>query len=654
MRRQLSNPTTKSNQSGNMTEAEIMSEEFGKVREMVVEEIRRQGNDNLADIIETKSAQKLADETYIEGLRDLFPEYKSDINEIHNQVLELQEQGSEAYDWTLYFENPHNQSKKGFMQAKLAKDIERDYTFRKLRDSEEIYVFKDGYFQPKGEQIIEEECAKRLDPHFEPKYVAKVKAFIEARNYISRKDFRPPKRKINLENGVYDLETEELLEHKPDYNFRHKVPVKYNPAADCPNIHDFLDSIVETEEEVKTLREIAGYLLLPDYPIAKSFMLIGKGSNGKSLYLDLLKNLIGEGNYVNKSLQDLEENQYATYKLVGSLACFDDDLPSDKLTRTSTVKKLTGGSDIGAEKKYGDQFDFKNIAKLVFACNELPQTTDQSDGFYRRWMLVEFPYKFKEKPDPIEDKEKKAKPRKKVMEEITNKEELEGFLWWAIEALKDVINNNEFTYAPETEEARDKWREYSTPLIRFIDEYIEQGTMWDEAEKMANDNERMANFYYDYIRKDYLKQVIGDYCEARSHSRPTKKEITKALKESDFYFNPKARTRRESDMDQVRVYGGLTMKHPDPERCDGVTGYSQTLYHARVREEDTKQSVHTVTPPSPSDVYEVINNSGSDGITVGEVAEELEVDDELVEKHVQSLYSDGDIIEASAKGRYIC
>ena len=37
---------------------------------------------------------------------------------------------------------------------------------------------------------------------------------------------------------------------------------------------------------------------------------------------------------------------------------------------------------------------FENYAKVIFACNELPKVYDLSDGFWSRWMLFEFPYKF--------------------------------------------------------------------------------------------------------------------------------------------------------------------------------------------------------------------------------------------------------------------
>lgn len=611
-----------------MAEAEIMGEEWKSTRDYYAEQLRKEGNENIADIIETTTPQKLAKEDFIDGLVIAAPEYEDELKSLREEVLELQESGDEAYDWTKYFEYPSRESNKNFQKERLVEDIEQAYSFRKIRDSEEVYVYKNGYYQPKGQQIIEEECEKRLGPEFTINRVREVKNKIEVRSYIKRRKFRPPQRKINLQNGVYDLEKEELIDHSPDFYFKQKIPVRYNPDAECPNIHDFLSDIVESEKEVKTLREIIGYCLLPDYPIAKAFMLVGKGNNGKSRYLDLLREIVGEENAEEKGLQELEDSRFGTHWLSNKLACIDDDLSSNKLRETSTMKKLTGGSKIGAEVKYGGQYSFKNYSKLVFACNELPQTTDDSDGFYRRWILVEFPYKFKEKPDPGNELEKKGMPKKELNQKIMQQQELEGLLWWSIEALKDVLNNNEFTYAPTTDKARQKWREYSVPMVKFIEKYIEQGTTYKEAENIAEDGSEVTDYFYDYIRKDFLKQVIGDFCEARNHSRPSTKAITQELKKFDLYVNPKAQTRQEPEDRKVPVYGGIKMNYPDPEGCQGVDTYSSSIARVGAQVESSKQSVDALTRESPNRILSKVEKAveeADENVKTHEIAEKLSI-----------------------------
>lgn len=626
-----------------MSEAQVMGEEYKKTRDFFLSKI---DDKELNQLLENTTAAKISDESYIDGLKTAYPGYKSELKALHEEVQDLQDQGEEAHDWTKYFEENSNGGKK-FQPRWLADDIENDYTFKKIKDSEELYVFVDGYYQEKGEHVIREEAEKRLQDEFRDRRVREVICIVESRNYIKRSNFRPPKRKINLKNGVYDLEAGELKEHSPKYLFTHKISTRWDPTKDCPNINNFLEDIVKTEAEVKTLREIAGYMLLPDYPIPKAFMLLGKGNNGKSRYLDLLRNLVGDKNVTEKGLQDLD-GRFGTHELQGKIGCIDDDLSSNKISEDAagTMKKLTGGSRIGAEVKYGGQYNFYNYAKLVFSANELPQTTDDTDGFYRRWILVEFPYKFMENPQPEQDLEKQGKPKKELMEEITSQDELEGFLWWAIEAVKDVLDNNEFTHAPTTQESREKWREHSVPLVKFIQTYVKQGTTRNEAERKAEDEEGISSYDYDYVRKDFLQEVIADYCEARSHSRPSKKAITKEL-EKEFYVGTKSRTRKEPDQDQVPVYSGIQLDYPEPEKCAGVQGYSETFTRtcADTRVESSKQSVHTRTGGLEEAILDYVGEKQQ--AEVQQLINDLDYDEESIESKIENLKKQGELFEPS-------
>jgi len=320
--------------------AEIMGEEYRQTRDLVIEQIEAQEPaSDLPDILERTSSAKIANRDFIDGLILQNPEFESELETLHEEVKDLQKQEKESFDHTKYFDDPKEVS--GFQPRWLANNIEEEYSFKKVEDSEQLYVYTEGYYQPRGETVIREEVEKRLKDEYRERRVREVQSIIESRNSIKRRNFRPPKRKINVENGVYDLEKEQLLDHSPEYFFTQKIPVRYDPSSDCPNIEQFLHDIVKTEDDVKTLREIAGYLLLPDYPVPKAFMLVGKGNNGKSRYLDLLRQLVGEENLVEKGLQELEETRFGTHELAGKLGWIDDDLSREKLQETGTMKKVT-------------------------------------------------------------------------------------------------------------------------------------------------------------------------------------------------------------------------------------------------------------------------------------------------------------------------
>lgn len=103
------------------------------------------------------------------------------------------------------------------------------------------------------------------------------------------------------------------------------------------------------------------------------------------------------------------------------------DLPPEAIMDTSKFKSLVdGGEALDAEKKYHDPYTFKNKAKLIFSANHIPDTTDKSYGYFRRWILIHFKRVF----DAIDDV--KGLGEQLVMDE----QEIEGMILLAFDGLK--------------------------------------------------------------------------------------------------------------------------------------------------------------------------------------------------------------------------
>ena len=66
----------------------------------------------------------------------------------------------------------------------------------------------------------------------------------------------------------------------------------------------------------------------------------------------------------------------------------------NEMKKTSMLKKLSGGDLIGFEYKRKDPFEDKNYAKITISTNNLPSTSDKTIGFYRRWLIIDFPITF--------------------------------------------------------------------------------------------------------------------------------------------------------------------------------------------------------------------------------------------------------------------
>jgi hypothetical protein len=148
--------------------------------------------------------------------------------------------------------------------------------------------------------------------------------------------------------------------------------------------------------------------------------------------------------------------------------------------------------------------------------------------------------------------------------------------------------------------------------MRFIEKYVRQATTKTAAQKKSDEQSGVGEYDYDYVRKDYLHELVTCYCEAKSQSPPSKKSLTRALNEADLRFGD-VRTRTEPEDSRVRVYSGLKVIHD--EGCPGVPTYSRTFRrraHTRVEDSKTTQDSRTPLIEESSQSVKVISESGDD------------------------------------------
>lgn len=263
-------------------------------------------------------------------------------------------------------------------------------------DTDEVFYF-DGELWSPAEPIISKDVRESIlfvnDDTCEAD-TREVIAYVRDMSRVDRGDFEPKDLNlVPLNNGVYDLAKGELRPYTMEDHFFAKLPVTYDPEAKCPNISKFLEEVCSIRDK-STLIEYAGYCLYRRYLIHKALILLGEGANGKTTFINLIKSFLGPENCSHETLQELNEVRFARAELYQKYANLFADLPGDRLFKTGVFKAVTGGDPISAERKFQNPFSFTNYAKLIFSANKLPATIDDTDAFFRRWLIVEFLNKF--------------------------------------------------------------------------------------------------------------------------------------------------------------------------------------------------------------------------------------------------------------------
>lgn len=201
-----------------------------------------------------------------------------------------------------------------------------------------------------------------------------------------------PKHWINFRNGMLDLKTGVLHPHSPTYKSVNQIPHDYKSGLNIEKsvFNEFLKSRIPNEDNRKMLYEYMGNCLLPDIYFQKFLILVGRGNAGKSVILNQQSRILGAENLSAIPLQSLSE-RFTTASLLNKQCNICGDLSSAAIKDTSVIKQLTGEDLCKGEIKGGQIFFFKNRAKFLFSCNELPAILDdRSNGFYRRLLIIRF------------------------------------------------------------------------------------------------------------------------------------------------------------------------------------------------------------------------------------------------------------------------
>ncbi|MBA7581777.1 hypothetical protein ES708_23688 [subsurface metagenome] len=346
-------------------------------------------------------------------------------------------------------------------KKKLIEDLKHEFTFMSVfglvRD--DILVYENGVYTFNGEKLVREECETRVPPPFLTTQMChEIRDRIAGTTFTDREKFNTEKYTINLENGLLDVKTRELLPHTPDFLSTVRIPVIYDPQAKCPKVQNFLDSILR-EDDKKVILELFGYSLIPDYSIPVVLILLGEGSNGKTQLLHLLGRFIGKDNYTSVSLQDIEDDSFAVSNLEGKLLNLQGDLSSKWLSGVGMLKKLSGQDPIYANRKHRDRIQFDNFARLVFASNKPPIIEEDTLAIWRRILPLDLPNVFVGEKDI-----------KNYVDTILTPKELSGLLNLALEGLQRLLDKGDFSYQGSYS---DRSRHYTIafdPARAFVDE----------------------------------------------------------------------------------------------------------------------------------------------------------------------------------------
>lgn len=343
-------------------------------------------------------------------------------------------------------------------------DILKDH-FRFAQDhGGNLYYYKNGVYLANGKDMIEFQIQKIM------KSCGTITSWrsrlpIEVLNYIRPTCpmifDKPHTHVLNLKNGVFHFLHKRLVPHDPDYITTTQLPIEYTPEAKCPKWEKFISEVFPEQPDTEIVWRIIAWLMLPHTFNQKALMLVGEGSNGKSTLLNGIVSFLGSNNVSNLSLLRMKE-KFSAPTLMGKLANIVPDLSEERIKDTSIFKQLIVNEEITGEYKHGEVFKFKPFARHVFSSYKMPESEDDSAGFYRRFDTIKFSAKFQVDPDK----------GRAIENGLHDPDELSGVLNKALAVRLDVSRNG--LMIPEVLKISvQEHKKQNDPLIEWFDDELE-------------------------------------------------------------------------------------------------------------------------------------------------------------------------------------
>lgn len=335
----------------------------------------------------------------------------------------------------------------------------------------QTYVYNGAYWSCINKEVLQSflgEVAERMSVS---KYNARYYKFQEnlVKQFYASAHLEAPipsneKILINLFNGTYEITpTKRGLRTFDSRDFMtYQLPFNFDSKAESPLFCKYLNRVLPDEDSQKSLAEFLGYIFVSPrtLKLEKALILYGSGANGKSVFFEVVNALLGKENITNYSLQSLtDEKGYQRAKLGGSLLNYASEI-SVRMDN-AIFKQLVSGEPVDARLPYKDPFMLLDYGKLLFNCNRLPKDVEQTNAFFRRFLIVHFDVTI-----PKEEQDK-------TLHTQIIQSELSGVFNWMLQGLDRLLEQKGFTESESSKRILNEYRKSSNSVALFIDEHCE-------------------------------------------------------------------------------------------------------------------------------------------------------------------------------------
>ena len=289
----------------------------------------------------------------------------------------------------------------------------------------------------------------------------------------ARDEFDADPMALNVANGTLRFEqadggdwSAKLYPHDLADRISRISEVAWNEKAECGAFDRHMATVLPDPAVRDFFQACAGYSLTGEITEQCIFLLQGKGGDGKSTTMDVLREvmggygaIVGVESFIHGAARSGAEASPDMARLAGDVRLVSTGEPKiGAALDEARIKQVTGGQPIIARELHGAPFEYRPHYAIFFECNRKPRISGDDDGIWRRIVVIEFPHQFKGAAD-------KMATRKLLAES-------EGVLRWLVAGTLRWLR--EGLIPPErVREAIEDYRRSSNPFGEWFAERVD-------------------------------------------------------------------------------------------------------------------------------------------------------------------------------------
>lgn len=336
---------------------------------------------------------------------------------------------------------------------------------------------------------------------------------------------------IKFPNGI--LRDGKFIEIESEEFTPYNIEIPYDPDAEPVEVVDnYINALTSNDPDYRDLlMESLAHSLIVNKEfkrlLAKFFIFVGDGGNGKGTLLTIIRGILGSKNCTGLSISNMADERYFV-TMKGKLANLGDDIQDAPINdqQMKQLKNISSCDYVATRELFKQSSETELTITLIFTSNHIIKTFEKGESYRRRvlWMPM---YTKPEKKDPL------------FISKLTTAPALEYWMRLIVEAYLRLYKNHKFTECQLVTDFNSQYHEENNGAILYVSDLeledlegkqsvkvYEDFKIWAEENDVSASKKMLREAIYDrFGLKVGVKKINGTSCRVFLRQAETAQKV---------------------------------------------------------------------------------------------------------------------------------